>query len=161
VRAAALLVTAAIAGLPWTIRNYMGDRAAVRFIDGSFLSIPRGFSGRYTEVDSSWKLGYLIRLRVRPMADLTAAEINRVFYREDPHSMHRYTALALDNIRQDPVAFALACLYRAYRVFVVNGGIDEYTVKAPPTHRHLISTYRASTPSIQRIFLPSSTWRGL
>jgi hypothetical protein len=42
--------------------------------------------------------------------------------------MHRYTALAMDNIRRDPVGFAGAYVYRLYRLFVIEGGIDVYTV---------------------------------
>src|SRR5207247_10794173 len=46
-------------------------------------------------------------------------KVNDVFYREQPQTMRRYSALALDNIRREPFAFLEATLYRAYRVFVV------------------------------------------
>lgn len=46
-------------------------------------------------------------------------KLNDVFYRREIHNMRRYTALALDNIRREPMAFALASAYRAVRLFVV------------------------------------------
>ena len=55
--------------------------------------------------------------------------INDVFYREQPHAMRRYSALALDNIRREPVAFVTAALYRAFRVFVVIGTSDIWTTQ--------------------------------
>ena len=54
-------------------------------------------------------------------------KINDVFYREQPQAMRRYSALALDNIRRDPLAFLKASLYRVYRVFVVVGSKDKWT----------------------------------
>ena len=53
--------------------------------------------------------------------------INSVFYREQPQSMRRFSALALDNIRRAPVSFLAASLYRGYRVFVVVGSSDKWT----------------------------------
>src|SRR5207244_5187057 len=53
--------------------------------------------------------------------------INDVFYREQPQAMRRYSALAFDNIRREPLAFLAATLYRAYRVFVVVGSSDKWT----------------------------------
>ena len=41
--------------------------------------------------------------------------------------MRRYSALAFDNIRRDPLAFVEASLYRMYRVFVVVGSKDKWT----------------------------------
>jgi hypothetical protein len=41
--------------------------------------------------------------------------------------MRRYSALALDNIGREPVAFLEASLYRTYRVFVVVGSSDKWT----------------------------------
>ncbi len=119
--------------------------AVLRFVDGSTLRVPRNFDGRFTDIETSWRLAYLLLQRVRPISQLSAdadlgapvpiedmrvpaVDINRVFFRADPDSMHRYTALAMDNIRRDPLAFARAYFYRAYRVFVIEGGIDVYTV---------------------------------
>jgi 4-amino-4-deoxy-L-arabinose transferase-like glycosyltransferase len=46
-------------------------------------------------------------------------KLNDVFYRREIHNMRRYTALAMENIRREPFAFAAASFYRAVRVFVV------------------------------------------
>ena len=54
-------------------------------------------------------------------------KINNVFYREQPQSMRRYSALAFDNIRREPLAFLEASLYLVYRVFVVVGSSDKWT----------------------------------
>jgi len=54
-------------------------------------------------------------------------KINSVFYREQPQSRRRYSTLALDNIRREPLAFLTASLYRVYRVFVVVGSKDKWT----------------------------------
>ena len=43
--------------------------------------------------------------------------------------MRRYSALALDNIRREPLAFLMATLYRIYRVFVVVGTTDIWTAQ--------------------------------
>src|SRR5205085_461943 len=52
---------------------------------------------------------------------------NRVPYRRLPHEMRRFTALALDNIRRDPVGYAAASALRAVRVFVITGSEDQRT----------------------------------
>jgi NADH:ubiquinone oxidoreductase subunit K len=59
--------------------------------------------------------------------DLEDAGINRVLRRYEPQEMRRATALALDNIRREPGAFAVASLKRALRLFVVEGGFDRQT----------------------------------
>src|SRR5262249_11228160 len=55
--------------------------------------------------------------------------VNEVFYRREPHLMHRYTALAFDNISRDPVGFVEACAFRALRLFVVAGTDDADTAQ--------------------------------
>ena len=50
--------------------------------------------------------------------------MNDVFYRRELHLMRRYTALAFDNIRREPVAFAAAAAYRVLRLFVVRPAGD-------------------------------------
>jgi hypothetical protein len=50
-----------------------------------------------------------------------------VFYRAQPQAMRRYSALAFDNIRREPLAFLEASLFRMYRVFVVVGSSDKWT----------------------------------
>jgi len=60
---------------------------------------------------------------------VTVADIgvNRVPYRRQPHDMRRYTALALKNVRHDPIAYLAASARRALRVFVITGSADVYT----------------------------------
>jgi len=53
--------------------------------------------------------------------------VNRVPYRRLPHEMRRFTALALDNIRHDPLAYAAASAHRALRVFIIAGSQDTRT----------------------------------
>jgi len=48
-------------------------------------------------------------------------------YRRLPHEMRRFMALAVDNIRHDPVAYAVASATRAVRVFVIAGSEDVRT----------------------------------
>jgi hypothetical protein len=60
-------------------------------------------------------------------ARIEEVRVNDVFYREQPQAMRRYSALAFDNIRREPLAFLEASLYRTYRVFVVVGSADKWT----------------------------------
>jgi hypothetical protein len=62
-----------------------------------------------------------------PCALVEEVRVNDVFYREQPQAMRRYSALALDNIGREPIAFIEASLYRMYRVFVVVGSSDKWT----------------------------------
>ena len=50
---------------------------------------------------------------IEACTQFTDLAVNQVFYRREPHMMQRYAALALDNIRRDPIGFALASAYRA------------------------------------------------
>jgi hypothetical protein len=43
--------------------------------------------------------------------------------------MRRYSALAFDNIRRDPLAFAWASAYRAMRLFVIQGTKNRHTAQ--------------------------------
>ena len=54
-------------------------------------------------------------------------KFNNIFYRTEPQAMRRYSALALDNIRREPLGFLKASLFRVYRVFVVVGSKDKWT----------------------------------
>jgi hypothetical protein len=51
-------------------------------------------------------------------------KVNDVFYRRELHQMRRYTALAVDNITREPLAFAAASAYRSIRLFIVRPGGD-------------------------------------
>ena len=125
-------------------------RLALR--DGSSIVVPRAWSGRITDLMFDGALAAaLMRSHValprehrqtRPAgrepsalrheqqcAELEEIAVNRVFYRDEPHLMRRYSALAFDNIRRDPLAFALAAAYRAVRLFVVLGTDDPHTTQ--------------------------------
>lgn len=128
-----------------------GDAGVIQMRDGSELVVPRGFT-RLTDLSitppsgsalpASASLARTLFFRTRPMASLRAgaapaaiaqcpavarASFNAVFYRREVHDMQRFSALALDNIRREPLAFAIASLYRALRVFIVVGSPDRMT----------------------------------
>ena len=50
-----------------------------------------------------------------------------MLYRRQPHEMRRYLALAIDNIRHNPVAYLSASVERAGRVFIIEGSTDRRT----------------------------------
>jgi dolichyl-phosphate-mannose-protein mannosyltransferase len=122
------------------------DREArLTLSDGSTIVVPRAWRGRITDLGIHGQLaGALLSSTVRlsavherpshgnapvlpPCGELEEIAVNEVFYRSEPHLMRRYFALALDNIDRAPVAFALATLYRAGRLFIVRGTTDRYT----------------------------------
>jgi Dolichyl-phosphate-mannose-protein mannosyltransferase len=119
------------------------ESATLRFVDGSTIVVPRDWDGRISSVAVRGALAGRVATRSRTLAgiafdsvpsraqdrdanclDLEDAGINRVLRRQEPHEMRRATALALDNIRREPIAFAAASLKRALRLFVVQGGGD-------------------------------------
>lgn len=117
--------------------NVRDDSVSLTFVDGSSFTVPRVWTARATDVAVSPGLAGRLcyaRRRVRslapnlqvPPADdcLDHIRVNDVFYLTEPHRMRRYGALALDNIRRDPGAFAVASAYRAVRLFVVQGASD-------------------------------------
>jgi len=116
--------------------------------DGSALSVPRQWSGLVTDLPLTTvgvgSMAALLVSRSRPfdllrsayVAPLDAADpclsiadigLNRVPYRRLPHELRRFTALALDNIRHDPIGYARASAHRALRVFVIEGSGDTRT----------------------------------
>ena len=116
--------------------------------DGSALSVPRQWSGLVTDLPLTTvgvgSMAALLVSRSRPfdllrsayVAPLAAADpclsiadigVNRVPYRRLPHELRRFTALALDNIRHDPIGYARASAHRALRVFVIEGSGDTRT----------------------------------
>lgn len=119
------------------------DRATLRLADGSSLTVPRTFSGLVTDLEVHGTLARsLVTARRpwhepprRPNVDIDVCRgvwnvrANDVFYRKEPHQMQRYMALAFDNIRRDPWAFAAASLYRMGRLFVVRGTDDRNTAQ--------------------------------
>jgi len=123
------------------------QRARLKFVDRSIITVPRVWHGRITEVRFEGALAEaLMRARVsiaslrlgtangRPSheeicAQLEGIEVNQVYFRKEPHMMRRYVALAFDNIRRDPFGFLVACAYRAIRLFVVVGTTDRFTAQ--------------------------------
>ena len=112
--------------------------------DGSTITIPRAWHNRLTDLTIVGSHAEALMYARTSLAGLTRpapavskddatcaivgeVKINNVFYREQPQSMRRYSALALDNIRREPLAFLEASLYRVYRVFVVVGSSDKWT----------------------------------
>ena len=79
--------------------------------------------------------------------------INNVFYREQPQSMRRYSALALDNIRRAPLSFLAASLYRVYRVFVVVGSNDKWTNQQFSGSRAIYAAATAASLAFVGLFL--------
>lgn len=123
------------------------DEARVSFVDRSQIVVPRRWNGRITELlvtegmastimTSRRSLDELIAGRSRPAPRQSSADVcmqsvdvtvNQVFYRREPQMMRRYGALAWDNIRRTPRQFASACLYRAVRLFIIEGADDPLT----------------------------------
>jgi hypothetical protein len=150
-RAAAIL--ARVAGDRMTAHDVVfsfahdAREARVTLRDGSTIAIPRAWSGRITDMtftgplalklmSSTTSIAALAQAAAHPppareilCAQLTEVAVNRVFYRQEPHLMRRYSALAFDNIRRDPGGFLLASAYRALRVFVIAGGDDPGTAQ--------------------------------
>jgi len=117
-------------------------RVTVRFIDGSTFEVPRVWSGLITDIAVTPGIAARLCYTRRRMRSLEAAapagvpdmcrtiervRVNDVFYRSEPHLMRRHGALAWDNIRRAPAAFAAASAYRALRLFVVQGTSDTNT----------------------------------
>jgi hypothetical protein len=119
--------------------------ATLRLKDGSAITVPHEFSGLHTDLDVTGELAGTLATRSMRFAALSepsrvcpvAAEIkvNDVFYRREPHEMARYTALAFDNIKRDPGAFALASAYRMIRLFIIRGTDDQLTTLQFPLSR--------------------------
>jgi hypothetical protein len=106
------------------------------------LAVPRVWSARITDIAVTPGIAARLcytrrRMRAIDPAPLSAVHdicrtlervrVNDVFYLREPHTMRRYTALAWDNIRRAPGAFAAASAYRAVRLFVVQGTSDAST----------------------------------
>jgi hypothetical protein len=115
------------------------DAVALTFVDDSTFTIPREWSGVYT--DFTVDLGMAENLfsgRYRftqpdpaPKVPLEiqclgpgGITINGAYYRVQPHEQHRYMALALDNISRSPLDYAWSVLYRSIRLFIIVGTTD-------------------------------------
>jgi len=111
------------------------------FQDGSTIAVPHVWTGRLTDVGFTGPAAEAVLRTAIPFSRLEidrrhggagcdaleSIGINTVFYREQPHMMRRYMALAFDNIRRDPAAYAASMLYRSVRVFFIEGSDDPHT----------------------------------
>ena len=120
------------------------ESVVLHLTDGSSLGVPLAFSGRITDLVPTEGLAARLlysrmtraQLKLEPEKPLTGVcgtidhvAVNDVFYRQEPHLMRRYTALAWDNIRRNPADFALASLYRVVRLFIIRGSSDRHTAQ--------------------------------
>jgi hypothetical protein len=121
------------------------DSVALRWDDGSSIGVPRAWSGRITEIEASGELAAVLLHSTVPFALLRAerpapagsggcaalenVEVNAPYYRQQPHEMRRYLALAMDNIRHDPPAYFAGVGYRVLRVFFIEGSNDPHTTQ--------------------------------
>jgi hypothetical protein len=116
----------------------------LHLVDGSWLSVPRDFSGLQTDLSLSLngEMAPALISRRRTMTSIRSAppprgscipattiRANSPFNWSEPHMMQRYMALAFDNIRREPLAFAAASAYRFVRLFVVRGTSDVSTAQ--------------------------------
>ena len=112
------------------------DASELQFVDGSIVRVPRAFSGSIADLEVTGALAKRLLVARTPTAappapaacqPVAEARVNEVFYRKELHQLDRYMALALDNIRREPVAFAAAAAYRAVRLFIVRPSGDQST----------------------------------
>jgi hypothetical protein len=121
------------------------DSVRMTFSDGSSILVPRMWHQRITDLTFTEGWAATLMTTRRPLSTIgtparaassieactqfTDVAVNQVFYRREPQMMQRYTALAFDNIKRDPVGFALAAVYRAGRLFVIQGTSDRSTAQ--------------------------------
>jgi hypothetical protein len=134
--------------------------------------VPRQWSGRITDLNLKTvgvgSMAALLVSRSKPFDRLEAAEpgpgsrdacfsiaeagVNQVPYRRLPHEMRRFTALALDNIRHDPIAYLKASVRRAVRVFVIEGSDDTRTAYQFPRAGAIYRAGRAVSLAYLAVF---------
>ena len=122
--------------------------STLRFRDGSWLGVPRNWSGKITDLrletpvvgssaallvshSRSFASARGIKLDSEgspvvgdPCMTVSALRLNGVPFRRLPHELRRFMALSWDNIRHDPRAYLAASAARAVRVFVIAGSED-------------------------------------
>jgi len=123
------------------VRSVTSDEsaAALTFVDGSTLRVPRNFSGSVLDLDvrGVTASGILHTRRSTRSASLSASVvpavaarrecfrvvggIDTVFYRSQPAAQERYTRLAFDNIARTTGAYVVASLRRLLGIFVTAG----------------------------------------
>lgn len=118
-------------------------RAVLELNDGSSVTLPAAWSGLHTDLEVRGDSAGMLVSRARTFTSLRvprtpspdgcalaeSIRVNDVFYRREPHMMRRYMALAADNIRRDPWAFAAASAYRMIRLFIIRGTSDVQTTQ--------------------------------
>lgn len=119
-------------------------RVQARFIDGTTLVVPRRWDGLATDLEIGEGMAEAVMSSRHRFAQPYPAPrnpletqclgpggiwLNQPFYRVLPHEMNRYVALAMDNIRREPLAYAWSVLYRAGRLFIVQGSDDRQTTQ--------------------------------
>jgi hypothetical protein len=134
----------------------------VRLSDGSTVSVPRRFE-RHTDLTVIGELAGTLVSRSQTFSSLSERrsacpvadeiKVNEVFYRREPHEMARYTALALDNIRRDPLAFAMASAYRMVRLFIIRGTDDRLTTYQFPLSGLIFDAGMIASTAYFAIFL--------
>ena len=151
--------------------------AVLRWGDGSSIEVPRAWSGRITDVEATGALAAKLVHSTVPFALLRAeraapagaggcetldsVEVNALYYRQEPHQMRRYLALAMDNIRRDPPAYLAAVAYRVRRVFFIEGSDDPNTVQQFTGSRGIYRIAHAATVTILVLFAVGvwAAWR--
>lgn len=146
----------------------------VIFVDGTELVVPRVWTGVFTDLQLSDGIAASVlstRRRVgkrsaaptEPMSERCLAPgevtINSPFYRVQPHEMRRYTALALDNIGRDPLAYVWSVLYRSVRLFVILGSDDQGTAHQFANSRFVYLLGTAVSAGFFLLFL-AGAWIG-
>ena len=166
----ALLPQAANAGSPFSRIEVAGDDVVVRLSDGSQLIAPPhvalqtdlSVDGNLASVlVSRWRTFASLHSKPTRCAAIDEIAVNDVFYRREPHEMRRYTALAFDNIRRKPFAFALASTYRLIRLFIIRGTDDQMTTHQFPLSRLIFQAGLAASLAYFAAFLAGVTiaWR--
>lgn len=120
------------------------SEVSARFVDGTALVVPRQWDGLATDLQIGDGISEAVMSARRRFAQPYPAPrvpletqclgpgglwLNQPFYRVLPHEMNRYVALSMDNIRRDPTAYAWSVLYRAGRLFIVQGSEDRQTTQ--------------------------------
>jgi len=138
--------------------------------------VPRAWSGRITDVDARGDLAAALLHSTVPFALLRAeraapgaggcatlerVEVNAPFYRQQPHEMRRYLALAMDNIRRDPPAYLAGAAYRAVRVFFIEGSDDPHTTQQFSGGSRIYRLANAASIAIFVLFITGvwAAWR--
>ena len=149
------------------------DEVRAVFVDGTELVVPRAWQGLVADLQlgdgvSSALLSVRKRVAELPSPLLPLAErclapgevtINTPFYRVQPHEMRRYSALAVDNIRRDPMAYALSVAYRSVRLFVIMGSDDQGTAHQFENSRLVYLAGTAASGGFFLLFL-AGAWIG-